>query len=151
MHTQPSSPLRWTRAHQREIRDTVALAVVGASLVALLPLLVALGLVERSRDRRKPPAATLILRALVRALVWLFRDLTDSPQGPWHPCAQCGQPILEPSRATYCSHACRNYARLERDAQANDPRIAERARRRLRAIDLRELAETNPEWDEVPF
>jgi hypothetical protein len=40
---------------------------------------------------------------------------------------------------------------LERDAQANDPRIAERAQRRLRAVRLRELADQNDDWDQVPF
>jgi hypothetical protein len=31
-----------------------------------------------------------------------------------HPCNQCGSPIGAPSRAAYCSPACRKYASLER-------------------------------------
>lgn len=36
--------------------------------------------------------------------------------GETHPCAQCGAPIGHPSRASYCSPACRKYAALERAA-----------------------------------
>jgi hypothetical protein len=73
------------------------------------------------------------------------------PQSKWHPCAQCGTPIEEPSRAAYCSHACRTYARLERAALDHDPPIAARAERRLRNLRLRELADTDPRLEEVPF
>lgn len=34
--------------------------------------------------------------------------------GSTHPCGQCGVPIGAPSRAVYCSPACRRYAQLER-------------------------------------
>ena len=91
------------------------------------------------------------LAQLLRALRWVWCELTDTPHGPWHPCAQCGVPIGDRSRAAYCSHVCRRYARLERDAQANDPRIADRAERRLRAIRLQKLADQNPDWTDVPF
>lgn len=40
-----------------------------------------------------------------------------------HPCLQCGAPIGHPSRAVYCSPACRKYAALER---AETERRAER-------------------------
>ncbi len=33
-----------------------------------------------------------------------------------HACLQCGHPIAAPSRAMYCSPACRKYAALERAA-----------------------------------
>jgi hypothetical protein len=32
-----------------------------------------------------------------------------------HPCGQCGRPIGAPSRAEFCSPACRRYARFERE------------------------------------
>ncbi|HZL19872.1 MAG TPA: hypothetical protein VFG23_19210 [Polyangia bacterium] len=35
-----------------------------------------------------------------------------------HPCSQCGSPIGAPSRAAFCSPACRTYARLEREETA---------------------------------
>jgi hypothetical protein len=43
------------------------------------------------------------------------------------------------------------YARIERDALNNDPRIAARAERRLRNIRLRELADSDAALEEVPF
>lgn len=41
----------------------------------------------------------------------------------FHGCGKCGAPIQAPSRAIYCSPACRNYAALER---AHTERSAER-------------------------
>jgi hypothetical protein len=79
----------------------------------------------------------------------LWRDLRGVPHGRWHPCAQCRAPIEEPSRAWYCSPGCRRFARLERDAEAFDPEIAERARERLRR--LQRQADTDPALVEIPF
>jgi len=114
----------------------------------LLVLAVAEG---RPRRPRRDPVGLSVITQLAHAVAWLWRELHGQPHGPWHPCQQCGRPILEPSRAAYCSHACRSYARLERDAEALDPHVAERARRRLRARRLRGLANANPDWKEVPF
>jgi hypothetical protein len=122
-------------------------------LVLVGPALLALAILESvaQKGRRRTPVALTIAAGLARAVTWLWRELHHQPHGRWHPCTQCGKPIEEPSQAAYCSHACRSYARLERDAQANDPRIADRAQRRLRTIRLRELADQNSTWDEVPF
>jgi hypothetical protein len=87
---------------------------------------------------------------LWRTVIWMCCELTDTRHGPSHPYVHCGRPIGDRSRAAYCSHSCRQHARLERDAQANDPRIAERAERRLRAIRQQRLADRNAEWVEVP-
>jgi hypothetical protein len=87
---------------------------------------------------------------LWRALGWLWLELHDAPHRPWRPCGMCQRPIESPSRANYCSTSCRDYARLRRDAEA-EGRVADRARRRLRAIELRRLADERPNWAEVPF
>jgi hypothetical protein len=101
--------------------------------------------------RRRRLLGLALLAEVAHAIVWLWDELHGAPHGSWHPCGQCRRPIEEPSRAAYCSHACRSYARLERDAQANDPRIADRAERTLRAIRLQRLAEQDPRLAEVPF
>jgi hypothetical protein len=102
--------------------------------------------------RRKPRLIGLLLiRLLLSALAWLWCELHGVPHRRWHPCVQCGKPIEAPSRAEYCSPACRRYARLERDALDNDPRLADRAARRLRNLRYRELVDNDPNLDQVPF
>ena len=119
-------------------------------LFAALPLLLALAVVERrTTNRRKNLPGVALTRLLARAAVWLWRDLRGIPHARWHPCAQCGKPIEEPSRASSCSPLCRRHARLERDAEGFDPLIAERAARRLR--DVRGEVPIDPTLSEIPF
>jgi hypothetical protein len=150
MHTQRIALRRWLIRHRRQLATGTALIVVAALLAAVGPPLLALAAVEWKHSRRKTPRLLGLALAglLVRGLVWLWRDLQNLPHGDWHPCAQCGAPIEGPSRAWYCSPGCRRYARLERDARAFDPWMAERARVRLRALTR---AGTDPELAEIPF
>lgn len=152
MHTHRTAALSWLRLHCRELAVGAALALTVAVGFAVLPFLFAIAVVEwRSGSTRKRLFTFAFIAMLVGTIRWLWIELHRAPHRPWHPCAQCGRPIVEPSRAAYCSHACRSYARLERDAEALDPRIAERAQRRLRARRLRALADGNPDWQEVPI
>lgn len=152
MHTHRTAALSWLRLHCRELAVGAALALTVAVGFAVLPFLFAIAVVEwRSGSTRKRLFTFAFIAMLVGTIRWLWIELHRAPHRPWHPCAQCGRPIVEPSRAAYCSHACRSYARLERDAEALDPRIAERAQRRLRARRLRALADGNPDWQGVPI
>src|SRR5438132_962676 len=112
MHTQRIALWRWPIRHRRQLAAGTALTAVAALLAALGPLLLAGAAVEWKRSRRKPPRLLGLALAglLARALVWLWRDLQNVPKGDWHPCAQCGAPIEGPSKAWYCSPACRRYA-----------------------------------------
>ena len=106
--------------------------------------------VEWKYSRRRNRVLSLaLLGLLARAVVWLWQELRGLPHGQWHPCAQCGAPIEAPSRAWYCSPACRRYARLERDARSPDPWLAERAETRLRLVASASAAD--PESSEIPF
>jgi hypothetical protein len=152
MRHQATAAARWLPTHRYQLELTAALLLASALLVAVAPVLLVVAAIEWKQSRkRKRLLAVALLTQLVKAVGWLWDELHGAPHGPWHPCAQCHRPIEEPSRAAYCSHACRSYARLERDARANDPRIADRADRRLRALRLRELAAQDPQWVEVPF
>jgi hypothetical protein len=121
------------------------------SATLLLPIATIEWWHRNKHHKRNALMGVLVLTVLLRTAHVLWCDLRHMPRGQWHPCAQCGHPIEQPSRAAYCSHACRTYARLERDALDHDPRIATRAERRLRNLRLRELADTNPQLQEVPF
>jgi hypothetical protein len=117
----------------------------------LLPIVTIEWWQRNKRHKRHSLVSVLLLTMLLRTAHLLWCKLRDIPRGKWHPCAQCGHPIEEPSRAAYCSHVCRTYARLERDTLDRDPRIATRAERRLRNLRLRQLADTDPQLQEVPF
>ncbi len=152
MHPHVIALSRWLRAHRYQL--TLAAGLLGAMvlLAAATPLLLAMAGIEWKRSRRRGRMlSVLLLVLLARGARWLWLETRGIPHKAWHPCAQCGAPIEAPSRAAYCSHACRNYTRLERDALDTDPRIAERAERRLRNLRLRQLADTYQEWEEVPF
>jgi hypothetical protein len=155
MHAHRTAASRWLSAHRYQLTLAAALLSALALLLISAPFLLVLALIEwklEPRKRRKPRLiGLLIINQLLLATHWLWCELHDLPRRPWHPCAQCGKPIEVPSRASYCSHACRTYARLERDALDHDPRIAERAQRRLRNLRLRRLADDDPRLDEVPF
>lgn len=152
MQTQCIALWRWTTLHRREITAAAALVTVTGLLAIVGPALLALAVVQWKHSRRRSRLVTFALALLLaRAVVWLWRDIRNLPHGRWHSCGQCGRPIDAPSRATYCSHACRTSARLERDALDNDPQIAERAERRLRNMRLRAVACSDPALEEVPF
>jgi hypothetical protein len=92
-------------------------------LIGFATLWVLLARLRAPRSRALPLAELLL--ALVAARYGLRRQ--GRGFGPsWHPCEQCGHPIDRPSRASYCSQACRRYARMRRSA-------------------------ADPELDEVPF
>jgi hypothetical protein len=150
MQTQGTTLRRWLTRHRRELATGTALLLVTALLVTLGPLLLLVAALEWKHGRRRGSLLGAALAGMmIRAVVWLWQDLRNLPHGDWHPCAQCGAPIEGPSRAWYCSPGCRRYARLERDARACDPWIAERAEARLRA--LSRPAGIDPELAEIPF
>jgi hypothetical protein len=152
MHDQAIAAARWLSAHRYQLALLAALVCLSALVVAATPLLLVVSAIEWKQARKgQRLLALMLITQLIKAVVWLWLELHDAPHGRWHPCAQCGRPIEAPSRAAYCSPACRRYARLERDAAAADPRVAEAAERRLRALRLRRLADERPEWKEVPF
>jgi hypothetical protein len=122
---------------------------IGATL--LLPIAAIEWWQRIKRHKRQALMSVLLLNMLLQAAHVLWCRLRHIPPGKWHPCAQCGRPIEEPSRAAYCSNACRTYARLKRDALDHDPLVAARGERRLRNLRLRELADTDPRLEEVPF
>jgi hypothetical protein len=154
MHTQRTPGVRRIWNDRRRLALACALVLTGAALVLVGSWLALLAAVEwkvaANPGKRRRLIGWAAAGSLWRAVVWLRLELAGAPHRPWHPCAQCGQPIQHPSRAAYCSHPCRRYARLRRDAEA-DGRVAYRARRRLRAIELRRLADERAEWAEVPF
>ena len=141
---------RWLSWHRYQLFAGTALAVVAAAFVLVGPALLVLAAVEWKYSPRRSRLLSLALFGLLaRALLWSWQELRGLPHGPWHPCAQCGAPIEAPSRAWYCSPACRRYARLERDARSPDPWLAERAESRLRLVWSASVA--NPESSEIPF
>jgi hypothetical protein len=145
MQAQASALWRWITTHHRELLAGTALAVTVAALVLAGPWLLALAAVEWKRSRRKRLLALTLIGLLAHAVVWLLRDLRGAPHADWHPCTQCGAPIEAPSRAWYCSPACRRYARLKRHAAGGDERAQAK---------LERLARTDaydPEFKEVPF
>ena len=149
MHQQGNSLIRWILRHRRELAAATGPVLLVALLLAALPLLLAVAVVEkRTTSTRKNLAVLALVGFLARTAAWLWRDLRGLPHGAWHPCAQCGKPVEEPSRASYCSPECRRYARLERDARGFDPLSADRAARRLRH--LRDEVRVDPLLSEIP-
>jgi hypothetical protein len=154
MHTHRTAGFHRRWQDRRRLALAAAVALTTAALLLAGPPLALFAAVEwklaAKPHRRRRLTGWAAAGLIWRAMVWLWLELAEAPHGPWHPCAQCGRPIERPSRAAYCSHSCRQYARLERDAQA-DGRVADRARRRLRAIELRRQAVEQAGWVEVPF
>jgi hypothetical protein len=152
MQTHVIAGSRWLRRHQHEITVATALAISFTTLVLATTIVLPIAAIEwKQTPRSKRVLSLAVLSVLVQTTVRLWCELRNIPHGRWHPCTQCGRPIEEPSRAAYCSHACRTWARLEREALDNDPFIAERAARRLRNRRLRELADSDSALTEVPF
>lgn len=150
MHAHGTALWRWLLCHRLAIAAGAALALIAALLVLVGPALLVLAALEWKHSRRRARLLSLALIGLLaRAVVWLWQELRGLPHGQWHPCAQCGAPIEAPSRAWYCSPACRRYARLERDARSPDPWTAERAETRLRLVWGASVAD--PESAEIPF
>lgn len=150
MHSHGIALWRWLTWHRLQVATGSALALVAALLLFAGPALLALAAVEWKYSRRRSRLVTLALvGCLARAVVWLWQELRGLPHGQWHPCAQCGAPIEAPSRASYCSPACRCYSGLERDARSPDPWLAERAKTRLRLVWSASVAD--PESSEIPF
>jgi hypothetical protein len=146
MQLQASAFWRWTITHRRELFVGTALALTLAILVFAAPLLLLLGAIEWKQSRRQKRLFTLaMLGLLARVAGWLWRDLQGVPHGKWHPCAQCGAPIEAPSRAWFCSPACRRHARLERYAAGGD----ERAKVQLKRLTRTDACD--PELAEVSF
>jgi hypothetical protein len=142
-----NSAWRWFSWHRYQVAAAAGLVLVAAVLLETAPLLLALAAVEwKQRHRRQLGLAVLGL--LAGAIVWLWQELHGLPHGRWHSCVQCGAPIAEPSRAEYCSPACRRTARLERERCSPDPWIAERAEAGLH-VPARTAAD--PAVAEIPF
>jgi hypothetical protein len=147
MHAHGIPSWRWLTWHRYQLAAATALILVAAVLLGGAPLLLTVGAFEW-KSSHKRLLGFAVAGLLTRSIVWLWQELWGTPHGPWHPCAQCGAPIEAPSRAWYCSPLCRRYARLERDAQAPDPWIAERAAGRLRML-MRPVGD--PASSEIPF
>ena len=148
----PSLRSRLARAvwfHRHQFAVAAALLVAAGLLVSAAPWLLALALLEHHQSgRRKRLFGRIVLAALGRAVLWLWREVWRhplEPRGPWHPCRQCGFPITNRSRARYCSPLCRRLARLQMRADAGD----ERATARLAWLTQED--KHDPAWGEVPF
>jgi hypothetical protein len=138
---------RWLSWHRYQLAAAAGLFFATAALIAVAPLLLAVSALEWKRGHRRVLGLAL-LSLLTTAIVWLWRGLHGLPREPWHSCVQCGAPIEEPSRAEYCSPACRHVARLERERSSPDPWIAACAETRLRIL---ARATTDPAPDGIPF
>lgn len=150
MHSHGIAVRRWLSWHRTELAAATALALVAALIVFTGPLLLVLAAIEWKYSRRQNRVLSLALLGLqLRGVAWLWHELRGLPHGEWHPCAQCGCPIEEPSKAWYCSPACRRYARLEAEVRSPDPWVAERAETRLRLVWNSSVAD--PETSEIPF
>lgn len=150
MHCHGIALWRWLSWHRLQVGAATALVGVLALLLFAGPALLAVAGLEWKYSRRPNRLLSLAIAALlVRAAFWLWQEVRNLPHGHWHPCAQCGAPIESPSRAWYCSPACRCQARLERDARSPDPWLAERAESRLRLVWSASVAD--PESSEIPF
>lgn len=90
-----------------------ALAWLALLWLCLLPFRVLLA-------TRGPGGGFVLERELLSGLIgYLLGSRPRGRTGPsWHPCEECGAPIDRPSRAAYCSAACRSYARQRRAARA---------------------------------
>jgi hypothetical protein len=113
MHSHGIALWRWLTWHRYQLALASGLVFVAALFLASAPVLLVIGAFEWKSSHRR-------LLGLA-----IFGLLTRSVA-----CAQCGAPIEAPSKAWYCSPACRRYARLERDTRSPDPWLAERAETR---------------------
>jgi hypothetical protein len=139
---------RWLSWHRYQLAAAVALVLITACLLYSAPWLLVLAAVEWKLGHRRL-LGLAILGLLGRTIVWLWQEVRGLPHGRWHSCIQCGTPIEEPSQASYCSPACRRFARLERELGSPDPWVAERAAVHLQALAARTT--TDPAVAEIPF
>jgi hypothetical protein len=150
MHSHGIALWRWLSWHRYQVAFGTALVLVAAVLLVAAPVLLVVGAFEWKSSRRPNRLLAFAVAALLlRAAAWLWEELWNHPHGQWHPCAQCGAPIEAPSRAWYCSPACRRYAGLKRDVRSPDPWLAERAETRLRLVWNASAAD--PDLSEIPF
>jgi hypothetical protein len=134
MHQQPS-PARIVWQHRRELALSLLLITLATTLVALTPPLLVVAILQERRPRRRSRPLR-VLRNFWDAAAWSWRQLLRLPGSGWHPCEQCGFPIEPPSRARFCSAACRRYGRLRRLAASGDEQAAARYDRLRRLADL---------------
>jgi hypothetical protein len=130
--------------HRRELALSLLLITLAATLVALAPPLLTIAALQERRPRRRSLPLS-VLQHVWDAVVWSWRQLHRQPRPGWHPCEQCGFPIEPPSRARFCSAACRRYGRLRRLAAGGDERAAAGYER------LRRRADLDPALTEIPF
>jgi hypothetical protein len=110
MHAQGIALWRWFIDHRRQLALIAACGLTIGLLLVVLPWLLLFAATEWKLSRRRGRILGLALAGqLTRTLRWLWCELSDTPHGPWHPCAQCGKPIDDRSRAAYCSHSCRHH------------------------------------------
>lgn len=74
------------------------------------------------RPPRRRGSRTMIALALESTLALVLSAFGLRRRGgrigpSWHPCENCGAPIEKPSRAAYCSQACRRDANIRARAQ----------------------------------
>jgi hypothetical protein len=143
MHQQ-RNPARLLWRYRRELALSLLLITLATTLVALAPPLLLIAAVQERRPRRRGVPLS-VLRNVWEAVAWTWRNLHRLPRPGWHPCEQCGFPIEPPSKASFCSTACRRYGRLRRHAAGGDERAAARYDR------LRRLADLDPALTEIPF
>jgi hypothetical protein len=143
MHQQPN-PAQLVWQHRRELALSLLLITLATTLVALTPPLLLIAALQEQRPRRRSHPLR-VLQNIWDALAWSWRQLHRLPRPGWHPCEQCGFPIEPPSRACFCSKACRRYGRLRLRAASGDERAAARHER------LRRLADLDPALTEIPF
>ena len=98
-------------------RLVVLFAAVAAS-IAVLSISLALAVVAMAfaGPRRSGRSRLRRPEEIVASALGIVNVLFGRPQRGWHPCLQCGVPIEPPSRAEFCSPACRRYDRLRRMA-----------------------------------
>ena len=99
---------RWLSWHRLQLAAAAALIGVSALLLFAAPALLAFVAIEWKYSRRPSRLLSLALLGFARAGHRLvLAGVRGAPARPWHPCAQCGAPIEAPSRAWFCSPACR--------------------------------------------
>jgi hypothetical protein len=110
---------RWAWRHRRQIALLTALAATAGASILIAPILLTVAAIEwKQTGRQQRLLSIALLLLLIRAISWLWRELRRIPHAGWHPCGQCGVPIAAPSRAEYCSPACRRDARFTREETA---------------------------------
>ena len=139
MHNHATAAAAGSPTHRDQIALATALVLrLSTLLVVSTPFLLVAGGIEWKQSRKRKRLLALALIAQLATIAWsgCGMNCTARRTAPGiHAPNAAGRSRNPPGPPTARTPAAR-YARLERDAQANDPRIAERAERRLRAIRL---------------